>query len=242
MPTATVNSLSEKYVQYLDAGATTNGDFQNVLTSEDFMRALNEVMPRVYMMGFWRDTMETLTEVDVSKGVYILPIGYDSILGAILNDSPTALYSLWHDYRLFGEPGTTAASDLTTLMGGFIDDGYATTDPYAVDPTAIISPSRRRYRVGAVNSDTKATLLLRRQWVDVANGDSTVYIPNDATIIKHALLGKFAEDTADIQRAEYHWQTAQKLLEADLDSYRGGARPKVQIAPEGAGSGMSGMY
>ena len=53
---------------------------------------------------------------------------------------------------------------------------------------------------------------------------------------------KLAEDNADVQRAEYHWQTAQKLIEADLDSYRGGARPKMVIAPEGVGSGMGGMY
>ena len=231
MPSSRVDNLEVKYMKYLDAATRANTDFWN---------ALNEVMPRVYMMGFWRDTMETLTEVDVSKGVYILPVGYDSILGAILNDGPTALYSLWHDYRIFGEPSTTSASELTTLMGGFIDDGYATTDPYNDD--AAISPSRRRYRVGNVSSDTKATLLLSRQWVDVGANDDGVYIPNDATIIKHALLGKLSEDNADIERAEYHWQTAQKLMEFDLDSYRGGARPKVHIAPEGVGSGMSGMY
>ena len=237
MPTATVITLNDKYSKYLDLNDLIGGDPADL---NAFEAALNEVMPRVYMMGFWRDTMETLTEVDVSKGVYILPVGYDSILGAILDDSPAVLYSLWHDYRLFGEPSTTAASNFTTLMGGFIDDGYATTDPY--DDGAEISPARRRYRVGNVDSDTKATLLLRRQWVDVDGGEDTVYIPNDATIIKHALLGKLAEANADIQRAEYHWQTAQKLLEADLDSYRGGARPKVVIAPEGVGSGMGGMY
>jgi hypothetical protein len=94
-----------------------------------------------------------------------------------------------------------------------------------------------------VDSDTKATLLLRRKYVPVSTDDNDlVYIPNESTIIKHGLLGKLAEDNADIQRAEYHWQTCQKLLEADIDSYRGGARPKVTIAPEGVGSGMRGMY
>ena len=83
---------------------------------------------------------------------------------------------------------------------------------------------------------------MRRKYVYVEENDDLVFIPNDATIIKHALLGKLSEDNADVQRAEYHWQTAQKLIEADLDSYRGGARPKVQVAPEGVGSGMSGMY
>jgi len=228
MPTAQVGDLKSKYGQYLDAGAATDADWY---------KALNEVMPRIYQMGFWRDMMTTLEEQDVSSGYFTLPaddastgVGYDSILAAILDDSPTVLYSIWHDYRMFGEPSTTAASDVTSLMTGVFDDGYSGDG------------GRRRYRISPVESDTKATLLMKRKWVDVAIDAHLVFLPNDSTIIKHGLLGKLAEDNADVQRAEYHWQTAQKLLEADIDSYRGGARPKLVIAPEGVGSGMQGMY
>jgi hypothetical protein len=228
MPTSSVADLRTKYRGYLDAGAATDADFRN---------ALDEVMPRIYQMGFWRDMMTTLEEVDVSSGYYTLladvtstGVGYDSILAVILDDSPTVLYSIWHDYRMFGEPSTTAASDVTSLMAGVFDDGYSGAG------------GRRRYRISPVDSDTKATLLMKRKWVDVAIDAHLVFLPNDSTIIKHGLLGKLAEDNADIERAEYHWQTAQRLLEADIDSYRGGARPKVTIAPEGVGSGMRGMY
>jgi len=229
MPTSSVANLRTKYRGYLDAGAATDADFRN---------ALDEIMPRIYQMGFWRDMMTTLNEEDVSSGYYTLladvtstGVGYDSVLAAILDDSPTVLYSIWHDYRMFGEPSTTAASDVTSLMAGVFDDGYSGAG------------GLRRYRISPVDSDTKATLLLRRKYVPVStDDDDLVYIPNEATIIKHGLLGKLAEDNADVQRAEYHWQTAQKLLEADIDSYRGGARPKVTIAPEGVGSGMRGMY
>ena len=229
MPTSSVANLRTKYRGYLDAGAATDADFRN---------ALDEIMPRIYQMGFLRDMMTTLNEEDVSSGYYTLladvtstGVGYDSVLAAILDDSPTVLYSIWHDYRMFGEPSTTAASDVTSLMAGVFDDGYSGAG------------GLRRYRISPVDSDTKATLLLRRKYVPVStDDDDLVYIPNEATIIKHGLLGKLAEDNADVQRAEYHWQTAQKLLEADIDSYRGGARPKVTIAPEGVGSGMRGMY
>ena len=228
MPTAQVGDLKSKYGQYLDAGAATDADWN---------KALNEVMPRIFQMGGWRDMMTTLEEQDVSSGYFTLPaddastgVGYDSVLAAILDDSPTVLYSIWHDYRMFGEPSTTAASDVTSLMAGVFDDGYSGAG------------GRRRYRISPVDSDTKATLLMKRKWVDVAIDAHLVFLPNDSTIIKHGLLGKLAEDNADVQRAEYHWQTAQRLLEADIDSYRGGARPKVTIAPEGVGSGMSGMY
>ena len=228
MPTGQVGTLKGKYSQYLDAGAATDADWY---------KALNEVMPRVYQMGFWRDMMTTLEEQDVSSGYYTLPaddastgVGYDSILAAILDDDPIPLYAMWHDYRLFGEPSTTASADVTSMIGGVFDDGYSGAG------------GRRRYRISPVDASTKATLLMKRKWVDVAIDDHYVFLPNDPTIIKHGLLGKLAEDNADVQRAEYHWQVAQKLIDADLDSYRGGARPKLKIAPAGEGSGLRGMY
>ena len=188
-------------------------------------------------MGFWRDMMTTLEEQDVSSGYFTLPaddastgVGYDSILHAILDDSPTALFSIWHDYRIFGEPHATAAADLTSLSVGVFDDGYSD------------SSGRRRYRIAPVDATTKATFLMKRKWVDVAIDAHYVFLPNDPSVIKHALLGKLAEDNADVQRAEYHWQTCQKLLDADLDSYRGGARPRPNIAPSGPGGTILGMY
>jgi hypothetical protein len=56
------------------------------------------------------------------------------------------------------------------------------------------------------------------------------------------LLGKLAEDNADLQRAQYHWGTVNQLLEVDTDSYRGAAKPTLHIAPNGVGGGMTGMY
>ena len=68
-----------------------------------------------------------------------------------------------------------------------------------------------------------------------------VHIPSNA-IVKHALLGKLAEDNADLQRAQYHWGTVSQLLETDTDSYRGASKPTLHIAPNGVGGGMTGMY
>ena len=60
-------------------------------------------------------------------------------------------------------------------------------------------------------------------------------------LLKHALLGKLSEDTADAQRAMYHWGVVKELLETDTDSYRGAAKPTLQIAPNGVGGGISGI-
>ena len=84
-------------------------------------------------------------------------------------------------------------------------------------------------------------MLLKRRWVDVDSTSDLVHMPSSA-ILKHALLGKLSEDTADAQRAVYHWGVVEKLLEDDTDSFRGAAKPTLHIAPDGVGAGMSGMY
>tara|TARA_R100000655_G_scaffold109791_1_gene165485 strand:- start:9619 stop:10662 length:1044 start_codon:yes stop_codon:yes gene_type:complete len=99
----------------------------------------------------------------------------------------------------------------------------------------------RRFRVGNVDSDSVAHMLLKRRWVDCDSNSDLVHIPSNA-ILKHALLGKLSEDNADAQRAVYHWGVVKELLEADTDSYRGAAKPTLHIAPNGIGGGMSGMY
>jgi hypothetical protein len=99
----------------------------------------------------------------------------------------------------------------------------------------------RRFRVGNVDSDSVAHMLLKRRWVDCDSNSDLVHIPSNS-ILKHALLGKLAEDNADLQRAQYHWGTVNQLLEADTDSYRGAAKPTLHIAPNGVGGGMTGMY
>ncbi len=235
MPTALVSALQTTNAKYIDpyvpSGSSANAEF---------FIALNEVMPRLYHMGFWRDMLTVIEDIDVSAGYYDLladhassGVGYDSIISAMLDDSPRAIHSVWHDYRRFGQPASSATE--TTLMGGFIDAGFTG----AANPDGSL---RRRYRIGGVNSTSKATLLLKRKYVHVDSTSDNVFVPHDNSILKHALLGKVAEDNADAQRAEYHWAIAQKLLDADLDSHRGSAKPVLQISPNGAGGTISGMY
>ena len=99
----------------------------------------------------------------------------------------------------------------------------------------------RRFRIGGTNSTSSAHMLLKRRWVDVDSTSDLAYIPSNS-ILKHALLGKLAEDNADVERATYHWGVVKELLETDTDSYRGAAKPTLQVAPNGVGGGISGMY
>ena len=107
--------------------------------------------------------------------------------------------------------------------------------------TANGSSRYRRFRVGGTDSTSSAHMLLKRKWVDVDSTFDLVHMPSNA-MLKHALLGKLAEDNSDIERAQFHWGTVAQLLETDTDSYRGAAKPNLKIAPNGVGSGMMGMY
>jgi hypothetical protein len=55
-----------------------------------------------------------------------------------------------------------------------------------------------------------------------------VYLSN-FNALKHGLLARLSEDTADIERAEYHWLTCAKLLDEELDAFRGSARPALML-------------
>ena len=112
VPAKTTNQLFSTHGQYLDASDSTESDFR---------AALNEVMPRIYKMGYWREMLVEHTQ-DASAGYVSLPQDTDSIVAAVIDNNATTTRSIWHDYKLFG----TNDQDKTNLSS-FIDDGYAPT-------------------------------------------------------------------------------------------------------------------
>tara|TARA_Y100001972_G_scaffold124790_1_gene174719 strand:- start:69 stop:1073 length:1005 start_codon:yes stop_codon:yes gene_type:complete len=112
VPATTVSYLYTTHSQYLDAAN---------LSHTGFRKALNEVMPRLYKMGYWRDLYVEHTQ-EASKGYIALPQDTDSIVSGIIDNNVVPTRSLWHDYKLFG-----TNDDDSTLISSFIDDGYHTT-------------------------------------------------------------------------------------------------------------------
>lgn len=113
MPAKTTEQLRDTHSQYLDAAEATD--------PASFWDALNEVMPRIYKMGYWREMLVEHIQ-DASDGYVSLPPDTDSIVAGIVDNVPAPTRSLWHDYKLYG----TNDQDDTTLSA-FIDDGYAPT-------------------------------------------------------------------------------------------------------------------
>ena len=93
----------------------------------------------------------------------------------------------------------------------------------------------RRFKVTDARTDSVVTLLVKRKAPYLTDGDGIVHLGN-INAIKHALLGRIAEDNADVQRASYHWGICKQMLEDELDAARGAARPMIQLSGFGEGA------
>ena len=84
MPVKTTTQLYQSHGQFLDAAdANDEGKFRD---------ALNEVMPRIYKMGYWRDLLFEHSQ-DASDEYISLPPDTDSIVSAILDSLRSFLTS-----------------------------------------------------------------------------------------------------------------------------------------------------
>jgi hypothetical protein len=96
----------------------------------------------------------------------------------------------------------------------------------------------RRFRFSNSDSSIKnVKLLLKRAWqpvqpLDESIQDDIIHLGN-LNAIKHGLLGMLAEDNADLERAQYHWNISRQLLEEELGATRGSAKPKLKVNPSG---------
>ena len=143
MPVKTTTQLYQSHGQFLDAAdANDEGKFRD---------ALNEVMPRIYKMGYWRDLLFEHSQ-DASDQYISLPPDTDSIVSAILDNNPYPARSLWHDYKIFG---TNDQDD--TLLPAFIDDGYSplyrdldTSNQYMLKMASLKAPFNASPTTGSV--------------------------------------------------------------------------------------------
>lgn len=86
----------------------------------------------------------------------------------------------------------------------------------------------RRFRVGGSRDSTFVHVLVKKAWVSVAVNSDILALGN-LSAWKHALLGKMAEDNADLERSTYHWQVCRQMLEDEKEASRGSAIPTLNI-------------
>lgn len=92
------------------------GDY--VRPDQDIVAKLNMVMPRLYSMGMWRDLLYDWS-IETTNDYFTLPEHAESLLGALLDNSPVDMQAQWHDYRISGY-----ASDGPSPIFGVVDDGF----------------------------------------------------------------------------------------------------------------------
>lgn len=105
MPALTVKAVTKALSDY-------------VRPDEDIVAKLNMVMPRIYAMGMWRDLLYDWT-IETTNDYFALPEHAESLLGAVVQNSPVEAQSQWHDYRISGY-----ASDGPSPIFGVVDDGF----------------------------------------------------------------------------------------------------------------------
>lgn len=131
--------------------------------------------------------------------------------------------------------GVTAAIDL-------IDSAF-TGKIIASIPIGSGVLRHRRFRIKAAdNGDTNVHILCKRFCPQLFDDQTVVHLGH-INAIKHALLGRIAEDNADLERANYHWGVCEKLLDEDLGSHFGLAKPTIRLAlNSGAATPLHNMY
>jgi hypothetical protein len=102
----------------------------------------------------------------------------------------------------------------------------------------------RRFRLNrATDGETVVHVLCKRAFKPLEDDDDICYIANIGAL-KHGMLGRIAEDNADLERANYHWQLCTKLLDDEAASATGAAQQRLSIDPFGTGgrSNMVNMF
>lgn len=122
-----------------------------------------------------------------------------------------------------------------------VNESFDLVDPEYPDKVIATVPTGsgvvrcRRFRTSEPNENTVVHLLIRRECPWDLTPDTVVHLGNIGAI-KHGLLGLISEDNADIERASYHWGMCGKLLDQELSSVLGSAKPTLKLDLSGCAS------
>ena len=86
-----------------------------------------------------------------------------------------------------------------------------------------------------MDGETVVHVLCKRAFIPLREDADTIFVENLGAL-KHGLLARIADDNADIERAQYHWQQCMLHLEEEASATRGAAIPKLNLDPYGTGN------
>lgn len=147
---------------------------------------------------------------------------------------------------LTGGVDTLGVTSITSISYDDVPAPFDLADPNF--PTKVIAtvPAGsgvlrfRRFRTSNKAPETTIHLLVKRGAPSNIVAATILHLGNIGAL-KHGLLGLLAEDNADLERAGYHWGMAGKLLDQELASMFGSAKPSIRIHDPAAG-GIRNFY
>lgn len=107
MPAYTVAQLEDQLGQYTDQYVP-------------FLKSLAQILPRVYAMGPWKDTVGEVV-APVTGGYVTFPPSVETLLQATIDDLPAPIRSEWADRRIAG------STNPLDPRFGLVDDGLRPT-------------------------------------------------------------------------------------------------------------------
>jgi hypothetical protein len=119
MPALTYQQIDEALGSYRDP-------------SMSLMSALNQVLPRLYSMGVYRD-LTIQYQLPIVDGCITLPRDAESVLFFQFNRNPSKVRSLWHDFKAAGMTGA-----IDPQIWGLVDAGYHPTEKSITEPVQFL--------------------------------------------------------------------------------------------------------
>lgn len=119
-----------------------------------------------------------------------------------------------------------------------VDPAFADR-PYVTIPAGSGLLRCRRYRMYEDAEEVVAQV--KYGCPDTLTMESVVPLGN-LNALKHALLARIAEDSADPERSRFHWGECRGLLEEEMNTHRGGAAPNITLDVWGGQSPVRNLY
>lgn len=195
----------------------------------DFDASLNLALDKIYSEGTWPGLVTEITlNTHVVDNILRLPVEYETLFGADLNDAPMTIVALSLEYSKSG-PGRRTAG-----MGGFtlVDLG-----PVAVETEGSYPVMRRSYKLlfPLQTSDILTGVVKRR--FRLLSDDNDYIFPSSITALRQALMAVNYDDMGNQDQAAKAWEECFKALNRSAAQHRIGT-PQT-YAPNISGMGTT---
>jgi hypothetical protein len=185
MPALTYSQVEDSLGSYKEPGS-------------DFRAALNQVLPRLYSTGIYRD-LTIQYQLPLVNGCITLPKDADSILSAQLNGYKADVRSLWHDFKAAGMSGSVEPS-----LWGLVDAGYHATMISIPEGTTAVFPVPSAY------DPDKSALDLMDITIEVIGTDGLQIYKADADF-------EFAVPVSNITSIKFNQEAGNRIVDLRLD-------------------------